>query len=126
MRPMTVALLAFSVLSGSAMVTAEAQYSTPYSTQQPKTTPRSTAPQPSTGASTAPAAASQFQTEAAAKQHCPTDNVVWANTKSKVYHYAGTKDYGNTKQGAYMCQQDSDRGGFHAAKNEKPPAKSPG
>ncbi|MBV8650149.1 MAG: hypothetical protein JO255_01700 [Alphaproteobacteria bacterium] len=122
MRPIAVALLAFSLLSGSAVVTAEAQYST----QQPKTTPRSTATQPSTGASTAPAAAGQFQTEAAAKQHCPTDNVVWVNTKSKVYHYAGTKDYGNTKQGAYMCQQDSDRGGFHAAKNEKPPAKSPG
>jgi hypothetical protein len=123
MRPMTVALLALSVLFSSAVVTAEAQYSTQYR----QTTPRSTTPQPSTGATNAPATApDQFQTEASARQHCPSDNVVWANTKSKIYHYAGTKDYGKTKQGAYMCQQDGDRSGYRAAKNEKPPAKAPG
>jgi hypothetical protein len=121
MRSLAVAFLALSLLSGSAIVTAEAQYST----QQRQTTPRSTAPYPSTGTTTAPTTPpGQFQTEASARQHCPSDNVVWANTKSKVYHFAGTKDYGNTKQGAYMCQQESDRSGFHAAKNEKVPAKS--
>src|SRR6201987_4804036 len=122
MRPMTVAWLAFSVLFSSAVGTAEAQSSTPYSTQQRQPPPRSTAPQPSTGATTPPAAQGQFPNEAAAKQHCPTDTVVWANTSSKVYHYAGTKSYGSTKQGAYMCEQDSSRAGFHAAKNEKKPA----
>jgi hypothetical protein len=31
-------------------------------------------------------------------------DVVWVNTKSNIYHFAGRRDYGNTKQGAYMCQ----------------------
>jgi hypothetical protein len=46
--------------------------------------------------------------------------VLWANTKSKVYHFACTRNYGKTKQGAHMCQKDSDSAGFRAAKNEKP------
>jgi hypothetical protein len=32
---------------------------------------------------------------------------------------SGTKDYGHTKRGAYMCQTDADKIG-HAAKDEKP------
>jgi hypothetical protein len=40
-----------------------------------------------------------------------------------VYHFAGTRNYGKTKQGAYMCQKDSDSAGFRAAKNEKPPSR---
>jgi len=63
----------------------------------------------------------QFRSEAEAKSHC-SGNVVWLNTKSKVYHFAGTRDYGKTKSGAYMCQSDADRVG-RAAKNEKPPAR---
>src|SRR6202035_1518088 len=63
----------------------------------------------------------QFSSEADAKAHCATRNVVWLNTKSKVYHFAGTRDYGKTKSGAYMCQADADRVG-RAAKKEKPPA----
>jgi hypothetical protein len=71
----------------------------------------------------AAASSSEFSTEAAAKSHCPSDLVVWANTKSKVYHFAGTRNYGKTKQGAYMCQKEGDSAGFRAAKNEKPPAR---
>jgi hypothetical protein len=63
----------------------------------------------------------QFSSEAEAKAHCASGNVVWFNSKSKVYHFAGTRDYGKTKSGAYMCQSDADRVG-RAAKNEKPPA----
>jgi hypothetical protein len=63
----------------------------------------------------------QFRSEAEAKAHC-SGNVVWLNTKSKIYHFAGTRDYGKTKSGAYMCQPDADRVG-RAAKNEKPPAR---
>ena len=67
--------------------------------------------------------AGQFATEAEAKRNCPSDVVVWLNTRSKIYHFSGTRDYGNTKRGAYMCQQESNRAGNRAAKNEKQPTK---
>jgi outer membrane biosynthesis protein TonB len=64
----------------------------------------------------------QYSTEAEATRNCSGDTVVWLNTNSGIYHFAGTSDYGNTKQGAYMCQKEADRAG-RAAKNEKQPSK---
>ncbi len=61
----------------------------------------------------------QFASEAEAKSHCPSDIVVWANTSSKVYHYAGNAAYGTTKRGVYICERESSAAGFRAAKNEK-------
>ena len=69
--------------------------------------------------------AGHYTSEAAAQSHCPTDTVVWANTKSKIYHVSGSDWYGKTKQGAYMCQKESEQSGFRAAKNEKPATKKP-
>jgi hypothetical protein len=46
---------------------------------------------------------------------------VWVNVDSKVYHFAGNKNYGTTKSGAYMCEKDTASAGFRAAKNEKHP-----
>ena len=84
----------------------------------PAVTPVSTPPaKPSKTAVTT--GADQFATEILAKGHCPADTVVWANTDTKVYHFSGNKRYGNTKQGAYMCEKDADAQGFRAAKNEK-------
>ena len=87
---------------------------------------RITAVPPSTTApSNAPAIhADQFSSEADAKAHCLSGTtVVWMNTKSGIYHLAGSRDYGHTKQGAYMCRPDADKVG-RAAKNEKaPPAR---
>ena len=60
-------------------------------------------------------------TDARARTRCPTDTVVWVNTKSHVYHFAGTRSYGNTKQGTYMCEADAKGAGDRAAKNEKHP-----
>jgi hypothetical protein len=68
-----------------------------------------------------PAAAGQFATEGEARFHCPGDTVVWANLDSRIYHFSGTKSYGNTKKGAYMCERDTAAAGFRAAKNEKHP-----
>ena len=63
--------------------------------------------------------AGQFSSEGDARAHCGGDTVVWVNTKSHVYHFAGSKDYGQTKHGAFMCRADADRAGtFRAAKNE--------
>jgi hypothetical protein len=52
---------------------------------------------------------------------CLTGTVVWANTNSKIYHFTGYKDYGNTKTGAYMCETDAAGQGMRASKNEKHP-----
>lgn len=84
-------------------------------------TPRVTTP----AATPAPAAAmraNQFSTEALAKSRCPAETVVWVNLKSRIYHFAGNKDYGKTKRGAYMCEKDTAAASFRAAKNEKHPS----
>ena len=67
------------------------------------------------------AGANQYSTETLAWAHCPAETVVWANTKSDVYHFRGTYNYGNTQAGAYMCEKDSLAEGMRAAKNEKHP-----
>jgi len=62
-----------------------------------------------------------FASESEAKANCRGDTVVWVNTKSHVYHFAGNPAYGTTKRGGYMCQADADRSGsFRAARSEKP------
>ncbi len=61
--------------------------------------------------------AGEFTTEAEAKARCPADTVVWVNTKSHIYHLAGTKSYGTTKQGAYMCEADANAAGDRASKS---------
>jgi len=63
----------------------------------------------------------RFASEADARANCRGDSVVWANTKTHVYHLPGTPRFGHTKHGAFMCQADADRSGsFRAAKDEKP------
>jgi hypothetical protein len=91
---------------------------TPPTKQSPP--PTSTA-KPASTASGNPAGANQFSTEAQAKARCPADTVVWANLRSKIYHFSGTKNYGNTKNGAYMCERDTAAEGIRAAKNETHP-----
>ncbi len=76
---------------------------------------------PAPAAATAATGAEQFAAQALAKARCPSDTVVWANLKSKIYHFSGHKDYGNTKDGAYMCEKDATAQGVRAAKNEKHP-----
>ena len=75
---------------------------------------------PAPKAAAAPTGAGEFQTEGEAKAKCPSDTVVWVNTKSHKFHYAGHKSYGTTKKGAYMCEADATAGGNVAAKGEKP------
>jgi hypothetical protein len=76
---------------------------------------------PAPTAASAPTGANEFAAEAQAKAHCPSDTVVWANLDSKVYHFSGNKNFGTTKEGAYMCEKDALGQGVRAAKNEKHP-----
>jgi hypothetical protein len=65
--------------------------------------------------------AGQFADEASAKARCPTDTVVWVNLPSKIYHFAGTKSYGTTKRGAYMCEKEAIAAEDRASKTERHP-----
>ena len=42
---------------------------------------------------------------------------VWVNTATGVYHYPGTRWYGNTKQGKFMSETDARSQGYRPAKN---------
>jgi hypothetical protein len=48
----------------------------------------------------------------------PGAGQVWVNTETHVYHKAGSRFYGKTKQGKYMSEQEAIKEGDHAAKNE--------
>ena len=87
-------------------------------TTPPKPKPEVKAPTPAPTAT----GANEFANEALARAHCPTDVVVWVNLNSQVWHWAGTKNYGTTKEGAYMCEADATAEGARAAKNEKQPS----
>lgn len=79
------------------------------------------APQTSAPKDNATLEAGQFADEASAKARCPTDTVVWVNLPSKIYHFAGTKSYGTTKRGAYMCEKEAIAAEDRASKTEKHP-----
>jgi hypothetical protein len=79
------------------------------------------AQQPSPSKDSATLEAGQFADEASAKARCPADTVVWVNLPSKIYHFAGTKSYGTTKRGAYMCEREAIAAEDRASKTEKHP-----
>jgi len=97
-------------------VAAPAPAPAPTAAERPAQAPVARAPSNGT-----PSAAGQFATEAQAKANCPIDTVVWVNLRSKIYHFSGTHNYGNTKDGAYMCERDTAAQGMRAAKNEQHP-----
>jgi hypothetical protein len=85
------------------------------------TTTAAPAQQPPARSENATLEAGQFADEASAKARCPSDTVVWVNLPSKVYHFAGTRSYGTTKRGAYMCEKEAIAAEDRASKTEKHP-----
>src|SRR5271166_4528617 len=82
----------------------------PVQTYQPKPVPAQTAAR-ATGAG-------QFTTAAEAQARCPSDKVVWVNTKSHVYHSAGPRSNATTNKGAYLCKADPGAAGDRASKTQ--------
>jgi hypothetical protein len=90
---------------------------------QPSSAPGS-APASNVGAPSA-ARPGEYTTELQARATCPSGNVVWVNTSTRVYHYSGTQYYGRTHRGAYMCEADARASGFRAARNREREAQAP-
>ena len=63
--------------------------------------------------------AGQYTTELAARARCPSGAVVWANTPSHVYHYSGTRYYGRTRRGGYMCETDARAAGYRPSRSRQ-------
>jgi hypothetical protein len=60
----------------------------------------------------------EFTTLAAANAHCPGSEVVWSSLgKGRSFHTSGSRYYGKTKHGAYVCKSDALTAGFHQAKS---------
>jgi hypothetical protein len=78
------------------------------------------APKPKPMQAARPTGAGEFASEAEARGRCGAGAVVWVNTKGKshTYHYSGSRWYGTTKQGAYMCEADAGAAGYHASKSK--------
>src|SRR5262245_5266309 len=64
-------------------------------------------------ATATPPGKDQYATEAAATATGPDDSSWVCNPRSMVYHLSGSRNYGQTRQGAYMCEKDSTAAGFH-------------
>jgi len=58
-----------------------------------------------------------FSSEPQAQAHCPSDEVVWLNLPTGIYHVQGSRWYGATKNGAYVCRGEADKAGYRASRN---------
>ncbi len=82
----------------------------------PVQTPPATAPVAKPAGTLSKAA--EFSTLAEASAHCPTSTVVWSTlSKSHSFHASGSRYFGKTKHGAYVCKDDALAAGFHQAKS---------
>lgn len=73
-----------------------------------------------TAASNQPSARAERRShEAAASQPVtpPAPGMVWVNTSTKVYHKAGSRWAGKTKNGKWMTEADAQKAGYKPAKN---------
>ncbi len=110
------AVVLLVVAAGCGHKDAQSTTSTTTTTVQ---TPSAAAPVNGAAATVVPAAGNPpgFASETAAKAHCPADEVVWLNLKSKIYHLKGTHYYGTTKLGEYACRKEADAAGDRDSKS---------
>jgi hypothetical protein len=48
---------------------------------------------------------------------CPGDKLVWCNLPSLIYHFQGERNFGCTKTGEFLCQQEAERKGCRPTHN---------
>ncbi len=58
-----------------------------------------------------------FDDAESAQATCPSEIVVWVNTRSGVYHLPGTRWYGATEYGTYECEAAADAEGDRPSRN---------
>ncbi len=63
--------------------------------------------------------AGEYTTELQARARCPSGTVVWVNTPTRIYHYSGTRYFGHTRRGAYMCEADARAAGYRATRSRQ-------
>lgn len=81
------------------------------------TTHASTPPSAPRGETATGTKLQQFKTETDAKTACGSQVVVWANTATRVLHSTGSKYYGKTAHGAYVCEGMATHAGYHMSKS---------
>jgi len=68
--------------------------------------------------SEAPSGAYQYATDGQARARCPTDTVVWLNTRSNIYHFGGTRNskryFGGIPEATFSYELRQTRVGDHA------------
>ena len=58
-----------------------------------------------------------YDSETAAQAHCPSDTIVWLNTRTGIWHEKGMRWYGATREGAYVCRQEASAAGDRDTRN---------
>jgi hypothetical protein len=71
-----------------------------------------------------PAKSDTKKDASAEAQKPPSPGMVWANSKSKVYHKEGDQWYGKGKNGKWMTEADAKKDGYRAAKENATSTKS--
>ncbi len=56
---------------------------------------------------TSPHPAAMFTNAQDAQQHCSNDSVVWLNLPTGIFHFRGSRWYGATRHGAFVCEKEA-------------------
>jgi hypothetical protein len=67
----------------------------------------------------APASAQTSVHAPPAALKCPGDVIVWVNTRSGIYHFAGERYFGSTRQGKFMCEKAARAEGDRPVRNRQ-------